>query len=125
MEDITKKIIFLPRVFRNIMNKSIFGLMEETGYFQVHNKISEEIIEKQLKKYPEYVNEWISYSEDKRGDSGYYIKREGKIYIIGYLDKQGKIQILEKTNNAVKACAIFIIKEVEDIRLRQQNKVKE
>src|SRR5690554_8168704 len=101
MEDITKKIIFLPRVFRNIMNKSIFELLEETGYFQVHSKISEEVIEKQLKKYPEYLNEWISYSEDKRGDSGYYIKREGKIYIIGYLDKQGKIQILKKTNNKI------------------------
>jgi ribosomal protein L36 len=107
------------------MNKSIFELLEETGYFQVHSKISEEVIEKQLKKYPEYVNEWISYSEDKRGDSGYYIKREGKIYIIGYLDKQGKIQILKKTNNRVNACAIFIKKEIEDIRLRQQYKAKE
>lgn len=107
------------------MNKSFLELLEETGYFQVHGNISEKTIEKQLKRHPECVDEWISYSEDKRSDSGYYIKREGKIYIIGYLDKQGEIQILEKTNNAVKACAIFIIKEVEDIRLRQQNKVKE
>ncbi len=116
-DDIIKKIIFLPRAFNSLMNKSVFELLKESGYFELHTSISENTIRKHLEKHPECVNEWMSYSEDKRSSSGYYLQNNEKKYIVGYLDDKTKKQIKKEFSNGIKACAVFIKKEVESIRL--------
>jgi hypothetical protein len=118
MQDITGKILSLPRQLKNVGDVSIRELLKGTGYFQLYEKVTEDSIKKALSSYPESIAEWISYSEDKRSTSGYYLKEEGvNSYIVGYLDeKKGMVNEI-KYAERIDACASFIKREIEDIRL--------
>ncbi|MCB0753139.1 MAG: hypothetical protein KDC52_16830, partial [Ignavibacteriae bacterium] len=87
--EIIRDIIILPCVFNKNQNKSIYYLLEETGYFKVFDRISKENIYNELKKVPEYVNEWLIWSENKRSSSGwYFLVNNNEKYQVGFL--QGK-----------------------------------
>jgi hypothetical protein len=117
MDEVLKKIVFLPHTFNSLMNKSVYDLLKESGYFELYNDISEKAIRIHLEKYPECVNEWMSYSEDKRCSSGYYLQKNEKKYIVGYLDDKTKKQMKKEFTSETEACAVFIRKEIENIRL--------
>lgn len=115
IDDIINKIILIPHKFNELKNISFYELLKETGYFQVYDKILEKMILKKLSLFPKYIEEWIIYSEDKRTNSGYYIKQEGNNYIVGYLNNKGK-SMQKKYSDKIEACASFIKYEIEEIR---------
>ena len=117
--DIAMQIVTMPRRFHSLGNISIFSLLEETGYFELHDQISEDDIRTALLCCPECVQEWIQYSEDKRSSSGWYLTLNDEgLYETAYFD----IKAVPNTTNriqyesAVDACAAFIKHEIESIR---------
>jgi hypothetical protein len=119
IEDVIQKIISLPKVFNDLSDVSIFELIKETGYFQMHDQILEQNIREELNRHPEYVKEWLNYSEDKRSDSGYYFKQDDRDnYVVGYYDKKNRKQPKRIYTNQIEACASFVKNEIEDIRIR-------
>jgi hypothetical protein len=72
--DIAAQIVTLPRRLYRLGNVSIFSLLEATGYFKLHDQISESDIRTALLDCPECVQEWMLYSEDKRTSSGWYVR---------------------------------------------------
>ena len=116
--DIVKQIVTLPRTFHSLGNVSIFILLEATGYFELHDQISEDDIRTALLCCPECVQEWMQYCSDKRTSSGWYIRlNDEELYEIGYFD----IKADHDTNrvqykDAIDACAAFIKHEIESIR---------
>jgi hypothetical protein len=115
IDDIIAKIILIPRVLRKSENLSIEDLLKQIGYFLAYNEITEDLIYKKLSQCQECIDEWIAYSEDKRTNEGYYIKLEGKEYIVGYLGKNENFRFT-KFGNKINACASYIKKELEEIR---------
>jgi hypothetical protein len=114
---IKDKLILLPRVFNRIGNVAIYDLLKETGYFEMYDQLSEEIIFESLAQHPEYVNDWLTYSEDKRTNSGWYFKQEGpNSYKVGYFGGKESENIPYKYIDRIKLCAAFIKRESEDIR---------
>jgi hypothetical protein len=119
--DIAMQIVTMPRRFHSLGNISIFSLLEETGYFELHDQISEDDIRTALLCCPECVQEWMQYCSDKRTSSGWYIRlNDEELYEIGYFD----IKADHDTNrvqykNAIDACAAFIKHEIESIRSRK------
>ncbi|MDR2834791.1 MAG: hypothetical protein LBV69_01130 [Bacteroidales bacterium] len=111
---IIKNIIELPKTFILIGNTSIYNLLYKTGYFSVHNQISENDFYFELLKKSECIESWENWSNDKHCDSGWYFKEHNQKYLVGYYDMD---KIIEQTeyNDKTKACAIFIKKEIEDI----------
>jgi len=115
------QIVTMPRRFHSLGNISIFSLLEETGYFELHDQISEDDIRTALLCCPECVQEWMQYCSDKRTSSGWYIRlNDEELYEIGYFD----IKADHDTNrvqykNAIDACAAFIKHEIESIRSRK------
>jgi hypothetical protein len=116
--DIAMQIVTMPRRFHSLGNISIFSLLEETGYFELHDQISEDDIRTALLCCPECVQEWMQYCSDKRTSSGWYIRlNDEELYEIGYFD----IKADHDTNrvqykDAIDACAAFIKHEIESIR---------
>lgn len=117
LEKMIKDIVFITSKFYLEEDKSIYTLLEETGYFEHNNQVNESNIYNCLKLYPECISQWITWSENKRSSSGWYFTKESDIeYTVGYLSSS---QVLDskKYSNKIKACAIFIIHEIEEIRL--------
>ena len=117
ISEIIVELINLPRRFNDLRNISIYSLLKETGYFEMHSQISESAIREALLRHPQCVNEWMLLSEGKRSSAGWYFRRSGKeSYEVGYFSsKRSDIQPVEYADEAA-ACAAFIKREIEDIR---------
>lgn len=110
-------LIHLPRHFSSLGNVSFYSLLKESGYFAVHDQVSESAIREAIVRHPECVEEWIRFSEDKRTNSGWFFHRDAAgCYAVGYFRVGvGVVQRIEYTE-ATEACAAFIKREVEDVR---------
>ena len=117
--DIAMQIVTMPRRFHSLGNISIFSLLEETGYFELHDQISEDDIRTALLCCPECVQEWMQYAEDKRTSSGWYVTLNDEgCYETGYFDIAADPNVANRVQyeSAVDACAAFIKHEIESIR---------
>lgn len=109
-------IIFLPNKFYNEGNVSIYSLLKESGYFELHNQISEADIFEELTQHLEYIDQWLRWSENKRSSSGWYFREnESGKYVVGYFPFQESLKAIEYFDKA-EACSAFIKREIEDIR---------
>jgi len=114
---IINKVISLCAEFYNKRNVSIYTLLKETGYFDMYNQINETDILYELIIHPEFINNWFSWSENKRSQSGWYIKRnENSTYAVGFFPVNIDIPLLVYSD-IKEACAAFIIREIEEIRM--------
>ena len=114
---ILNKIISLSTEFYNKRNVSIYTLLKETGYFEMYKNINETDVLNELAIHPEFINMWFSWSENKRSSSGWYIKQnDNSTYTVGYFPTNKDMPQLEFFD-IKEACAAFIIKEIEEIRM--------
>jgi hypothetical protein len=115
--EMIQQIVTLPRRFHSLGNVSIFSLLEATGYFGLHDQISEGDIRAALERCSECVQEWMQYAENKRTSSGWYVTQNDEgCYETGYI-----ADALTRTNRvqyaiAIDACAAFIKHEIENVR---------
>jgi hypothetical protein len=116
IETIISSIVNLPDKFNRVANISIYSLLKETGYFEMHNQVNEIGIIKYLVNHTECINQWLCWSEDKRSSSGWYFKEseEGK-YLVGYFPTKENFKPIEYSD-LTEACAAYIKHEIEDIR---------
>ena len=115
--DIATQIVTLPRTFHILGNVSIFALLKATGYFEVHDQISEGDIRAALLRFPDCVQEWFQYAEDKRTPSGWYVTQNDEgCYETGYIASCRTRTNRVQYENAIDACAVFIKHEIESIR---------
>ena len=84
-DDMVKEIISIPIKFYSDGNTdSVYSLLKESGYFTAYDTINEEDLVKILYEYPDYIDHWLTLSENKRTYSGWYFKaiKNGK-YSVG------------------------------------------
>jgi hypothetical protein len=111
-----KDILFLPSKFYADGNISMYFLLKETGYFELYNQVDEGNIFEMLIQHSDCVNQWLTWSEDKRSSSGWYFKQNGDSkYVVGYFPVKEDLAIIEYFD-IIEACAAFIKHEIEDIR---------
>ena len=115
--DIAMQIVTIPRKFHT-GDMSVFALLEATGYFELHDQVSESDIRVALLRDPESVQEWMQYCSDKRTSSGWFIRlNDEELYEVGYFDIKADYDTNRvQYENAIDACAAFIKHEVESIR---------
>ena len=117
INDLVAQIVTLPRRFHSLGNTSMFSLLDGTGYFGSHDQISEADIRAALVRSAECVEEWIQYSEDKRTCGWYVMKINEGWYEIGHVTVRGDLQERRKYEDCIDACAAFVKREIESIRL--------
>ncbi len=113
--NVLRDIVFLPKRFSE-GNASMYSLIKESGYFEMHNQINEVDIFEVLNENLECIDQWLSLSEDKRSSSGWYFKQNdnGK-YLVGHYPSNENNELNEYSDE-VEACAVFIKYEIEEIR---------
>ncbi len=115
-ELIIEKICQLPVSFIK-ENKSIYDLLEDSGYFDNPNIVTTSLIKDYLENNKEVINKWLIYSSDKRTSSGWYFTESDKHgkYIVGYLNNGNRRNETE-FSDIDNACATFILNEIESIK---------
>ncbi len=117
-ENLIRAIVNLPGEFNRVGNKSIISLLKESGYVESFDDVNENNIADFLKKHPDKIMDWWIWSDDKRSHSGwYFIDGKENHFLIGYLPKDKKMDEL-RFRDKILACAAFIKKELEYIRLK-------
>ena len=102
-----QRICNLPVQFRK-GGKSPQQLVHDAGIDP--STLTHDEVSAVLKSKPELVSDWLRWSEDKRGASGYYFS-EGKAYVVGYYPGDDQLEFTDP----IAACADFVIKEVNAV----------
>ena len=107
---VLNKIVSIPTLFQS-ENKSVYTLLKESGYYQFPNEIDEAAVKQIIHQYPQIIEMWIQWSENKRTSSGWYICNRSVAFL------SNGVTIKEQIFSDVEtACAYFIKTEVEHIR---------
>src|SRR5439155_2751598 len=117
--EIAMQIVTMPRRFHSLGNISIFSLLEETGYFELHNEVSVSDIRNALARDPACVQEWMRYIDDQRcSSSWYFVLNDEGLYEVGFYDSNTDPARSNQVvyGNAMDACAAFIKHQIESIR---------
>lgn len=110
-------VLSLPRKLKTLSHVSLQELLKRTGYFKAYTWVTEASLRVMLKRHPEYIDDWVAYSEDKRASTGWYIKRaEMKLDIVGFYSDQVGRRRDTTYLDPIAACAAFIKHEIEDMR---------
>jgi hypothetical protein len=116
--NIATEIVTIPRRMHS-EDKSPFALLEETGYFELHDEVSVSDIREAVTHNPECVGEWFQYVEDKRSSSGWYVgPNEEGLFEVGFYDSAAEPNRSSRMQygTTIDACAAFIKHEIESIR---------
>lgn len=116
--NLAQEVMHIPRSISSQNNLSVYDLLKKTGYLGSNTQLSISDIRSALALEPACVDEWLTYSENKRCDSGWYLSylQNGK-YIVGYYPHGEKISVT--FTDPLDGCADFIMKEIETIRLNK------
>jgi hypothetical protein len=98
--------------------ESPLKLLRESGYYGMPDKITESVIQEALTRRPELVRDWQIFSENKRSTGWYWRAGEQGGYEVRCDSEAGRdIEVL-LYRNEVSACAAFIKRNFESMRVR-------
>lgn len=90
-------------------------LVRNTGFGHSSDEVTIERLMDCLAKHPEWLNAWLTYSQDRRSSPGWYIQgRDATAFRVGYYEGPSSRPpaIFE---DKVRACAEYVRAEVLDI----------
>jgi hypothetical protein len=108
-------VVDLPRALKRRADVSPFSLLQQSGYCERRSEITTTLLREMISRDPTVVNDWVGYSEDKRSNSGYFLRKQVAGYDVGYLGKDRREVRLQSYVSGVDACAVFIKNEVEEM----------
>jgi hypothetical protein len=115
IDEFVQKVCQLPRDFAGDGNLSILDILRRTEYFDNHEFLTTQGIQRCLRSHPELMTEWFSYSEDKRTSRGWYLIKDTESrpprYAVGYFPRGEEIDFQSQE----AACSEFIFREVREI----------
>lgn len=116
IKEIVKRVVELPHDFNN-ENKSPLTLLSESGYFECYKKINESEIIELLQISPYLITEWLDFSEGNRSSKKWYFRQgdNGK-YLVKHWPPGAEFEEVNTTDEFY-ACALFIKRYVESIRI--------
>ena len=87
-------------------------LIARSGYRDRWRSITVGLLADTLRRQPDWVDAWISWSEDKRVSEGWYINRRGdSAYDVGYYPSEPPVRYGDR----IEACAVFVRNELASI----------
>ncbi|MEO5564945.1 MAG: hypothetical protein ABIR18_15975 [Chitinophagaceae bacterium] len=122
IKKVVEKIVHIPHDFHLRKNVSEIALVQESGYIELYNEVTEYEIIETLKKYPHLIAEWLQWSDDCRSSFKWYFKRDddGKCFV-GHFPRDQEFEEIN-TPDEFKACSAFIKREIEGTRILITNK---
>ena len=115
---ITEAVCKMAKDFGERDNVSMIALLEESGYLENADQITEARILEYLQHHPGLVTTWVLQSENKRTDSGWYIRAphdsdiHQDAWVVGFYPA-GETR---EFRDGASACAFYVKQEIEKIR---------
>src|SRR5690606_14390201 len=95
-------LLYLPQRFHSSGNESMYVLLKDSGYFENHANVTVSEIHKGLIDHPRYKDHWIAWAENKRVDTGWYIKKvSNDKFIVGYLANMQETGEIEHSDESL------------------------
>ena len=86
---------------------SLRELLQQENYLSERQNLRISDLADRIRSYPKYIDEWISYSEDKRTTGGWYLLSTGEIGQV--LKENTKIQF----DSIEEAVAEYVVRELD------------
>lgn len=112
-DDCIEKICNLLLDFK-VAAESSLALLQESKFEDFYKDITKQDIINYLSRNRILIETWKIWSENKR-TWGYYLSFSSDTYLVGSLDKYGKVNFSKSFVTAEDACAEFILREVSAI----------
>jgi hypothetical protein len=115
MTSTTFKLIGLARDFWEIETISIYDLVKQCNYENEANQINEQTLYEELLAYPNFVDDWLQYSDDNRCPGWFFSEKGDGEYLVGYTDaiKEEYSETIYKDRSM--ACAAYLKRELDSI----------
>lgn len=102
----------MPIQFKARGDVSMVQLMRESGFAESPDALTPSAVSDYLRQHVHLVEAWVTLSEDKRTNSGWYIRRtlDGS-FEVGYYPDGPRLSFGDR----MQACAEFIVREARAI----------
>jgi hypothetical protein len=88
--------------------KSMVQLAVDSGVRACRGALATELLASYIAAHPDVVEDWLSWSANKRVTSGWYFKRDGNRFVVGHHPDGDMFTFAEPSI----ACAEFVVREV-------------
>jgi hypothetical protein len=102
----------LPHDWHTVGSKSLNQLLQESGYLDDPESVTETLIAQRLADLPEQCDAWIGYSQDRRTNSGWTIQHKNGTYTVQYYPNGSTVL---KFTDISAACAAFAMREIKSL----------
>jgi hypothetical protein len=110
-----ERLCWIPIALKEIPSRSVLQLVKESGFLEKHGALTVETVTAVLRANPDLANHWLTYSADKRSDSGWYFRtsllKPGRIYEVGHYPDGNIARFADK----LEACGHYIVQEIATI----------
>lgn len=106
--EVVERVCRLPGEFYG-GTRSMSQLLEESGVTSCMALLTVSNIKGYFTAYPDLIEQWLLWSANKRVTSGWYFKRDGNNFVVGFYPR-GEVLTL---GDAAVACAEFVVREVK------------
>jgi hypothetical protein len=110
-EAVIQRLCQIPKEFRK-GGKSPIQLVAESGVDQLESVMTVSALADYLDHHLHLVEDWLHWSEDKRGSPSWYFTSQEKNYEVGFYPEGESMFFTDR----IQACAEFIVREVSHIR---------
>ena len=114
-QEIVAIICGMPAEFHHRGDISMVELVAKSGFDDSDGSSLRSAIEEQLRAHPQLIDDWATYSSDKRSDSGWYFEDRDSP-LLGYYDPTIGSSQEQVFSDRARACTEFIIRELKAIR---------
>ena len=119
-KNLIEKIVSIPKDFYELSNVTTCELLKKSGYVENQQTTSVEKIRNFLLENPQYINDWLQYSDDQRCIPAvlfYESKlKKGHDEVSHYSEAKG-LELIQEFPDPIIACAFYILKMIEKWRL--------
>jgi hypothetical protein len=115
-EKLIYNIVYLPEIYVE-QDLSLIDYLQNIGYYNHFKRVSEKDILNFLVANPDCIELWLQYTKDLRTNVAWvFYKTEDETYKVAHMMGHEMVEEYE-FEDALKACAFYIIREVEGIRM--------
>ncbi len=110
------KLIQIPKALKTNENSTVVSLVKESGFKSIHSESLRDELREYLECHPEFIEDWIGFSEDQRSSPSWFLMREpnGQYELGWFATDCGKTR-QEWFDSGAQACAEFIIRVMERV----------
>lgn len=113
-----KRICYLPKEFYRRGDVSIVELLNELDYATMRTLIDEKYLVSIIEQDPQIINDWSSWSSDKRVDKGWVFQGSEQLgWTVWYYSPESTKAPAPTHKNGAEACAHYILADLDSVAL--------